>query len=111
MERVLRIYRRPDGREPVREWLEAMKDTKTRSRIEQRLDRITLGNLGDHKAVGGGVSELRLHFGPGFRVYFGEDGRELVVLLCGGDKASQPRDIALAQEYWQEFLTSKEETS
>ena len=65
---------------------------------------LTLGNLGDHKFVGRGVWEARFQFGPGYRLYFGKVGRNLVLLLCGGDKDTQRRDIGRAQEYWAGFL-------
>jgi len=61
---------------------------------------VELGNLGDVGPVGGGVSELRFHFGPGYRIYFGQEGTQIIVLLLGGDKGSQTKDIRLAQEYW-----------
>lgn len=71
--------------------------------IRQRIARIRLGNLGDARSVGEGVQELRIHFGPGYRVYFGRDGDAVVILLCGGDKGSQDRDVARAHEYWREY--------
>ena len=71
----------------------------------KRLLRLEQGNYGDFKPVGEGVNELRFFFGAGFRVYFAEDGDTLVVLLCGGDKDSQSRDIQQAQAYWQEYQT------
>lgn len=71
-----------------------------------RLARVRQGNLGDCKSVGEGVSELRVDYGPGYRVYFGQKGRTLVVLLCGGDKRTQDRDIPLAKQYWREFKAS-----
>ena len=74
-----------------------------RKRILARLARLAQGNLGDCAPVGEGVSELRLFFGPGYRVYFGEQGNDLVVLLCGGDKDTQGQDIALAKDYWKEY--------
>ena len=64
-------------------------------------------NPGDCKPVGEGVSELRVDYGPGYRVYFGQKGRTLVVLLCGGDKRTQDRDIRLAKQYWREFKASE----
>lgn len=79
-------------------WLSGLKDAKTRARIVARIERIRLSShLGDCKAVGEGVSELRFDFGPGYRVYFCERGAEVVILLGGGDKGSQSRDIRAAQ--------------
>jgi putative addiction module killer protein len=69
-----------------------------------RLNRIRLGNFGDCKSVGAGISELRIPHGPGYRVYFGRRGKTVVILLYGGDKRTQSRDIALAQTYWDEYL-------
>ena len=75
------------------EWLTALGDVQARARIAKRIDRIAPGNLGDAKPVGDGVSELRFTFGPGYRVYFTMWGAVVVILLCGGDKGSQRRDI------------------
>lgn len=99
------IYCEPGGNEPFTEWLNRLRDPVTRRRILQRLLRVESGHYGDFKAVGDGVNELRFFLGAGYRVYFGEDGDKLVVLLCGGDKDSQSRDIQQAQRYWQEYLT------
>ena len=79
------------------EWLEDLRDVKGRAVIARRIQRLTLGNFGDQKSVGGGVFELRIDFGPGYRVYFTRRGFQLVILLCGGDKSSQTRDIAAAK--------------
>lgn len=79
------------------EWLRKLRDRKGRARVLARLESAQLGNLGDVKAVGGGVREMRVHAGPGYRVYFSQRGRVLLLLLCGGDKSSQTRDIAQAQ--------------
>ena len=92
-----------NGRIPFNEWYLAIADTKTRAVISSRLTRMRGGNLGDHKAVGGGVFELRIGFGPGFRVYFGRRGQQVIVLLGGGDKRSQARDIKTAQELWRRY--------
>jgi putative addiction module killer protein len=72
-----------------------------------RLNRIRLGNFGDCKSVGGGIEELRIDFGPGYRIYYGRQGSFVVVLLCGGDKRTRARDILTAQKYWKEYLGAK----
>ena len=96
-------YVTTEDRCPFDEWLDGLKDNKAIAQIQKRLIRVELGNLGDYKSVGGGVSELRIHYGSGFRVYFGQQGNELVILLCGDDKSSQDKDIKLAQEYWTDY--------
>ena len=99
----LRFHRTQNGREPFTEWFESIRDQKTRFRIRGRLDRLEAGNFGDCRSVGDGVFELRLDFGPGYRIYFGEVDKTIVLLLCGGDKSSQTRDIARAKTYWTEY--------
>ena len=79
-------------------WLEGLRDSVARVRIATRIRRMELGNFGDIKPVGEGVSELRITYGPGYRLYFVQQGREVVILLCGGDKSSQRRDIAAAKQ-------------
>lgn len=88
------------------EWLQRQ-TSETRARIQTRIDRVELGNFGDHKRVGNGVSELRINFGPGYRVYYGADGEELVILLAGGTKKRQARDIAAAQACWRAYQQEK----
>ena len=78
------------------QWLDGLRDIKTRARIQARLDRMAEGNPGDLKPVGEGVSELRIDFGPGYRVYFKSRGQELIFLLAGGDKNTQSNDIKAA---------------
>jgi putative addiction module killer protein len=78
-------------------WLSKLKDRRAVARILVRIDRLTLGNPGDVKSVGVGVSELKIDYGPGYRVYFAQRGQQLVLLLCGGDKSTQGRDINTAQ--------------
>jgi len=90
------------GDKPFKDWLENLRDVQGRARIRVRLDRVRLGNLGDHRSVGEGVFELRIPYGPGYRVYFGIEGQKLVLLLLGGDKSSQKRDISRAKDYWQD---------
>ncbi|MBO6541150.1 MAG: type II toxin-antitoxin system RelE/ParE family toxin [Rhizobiaceae bacterium] len=86
-----------------RKWFDGLRDVAARSRIAIRIRRLSLGNFGDVKPVGGGISELRVDYGPGYRVYFKQHGAELVVLLAGGDKKSQARDIAKANKLAQEL--------
>jgi putative addiction module killer protein len=97
------VYHDPEGKEPFTRWLNRLRDPATRRRILNRLLRLEQGHYGDYKPVGGGVNELRFFFGAGYRVYFAEDGDTIVILLCGGDKDSQRRDIQQAQAYWQEY--------
>jgi putative addiction module killer protein len=101
--RTVLIFRDRRGREPFTDWL-ARQDWALRSAVLKRLGRIADGLLGDHKAVGGGVFELRLSLGAGARVYFGQDGPKLVVILCAGNKRTQRRDIDRAKAYWREYL-------
>jgi putative addiction module killer protein len=92
-----------DGTVPFADWLAEL-DRTTRARIQARVFRFESGNLGDAKSVGGGVLEARLDFGPGWRLYFGIFRQSVVLLLVGGSKRTQPRDIACAQVYWHDFL-------
>jgi putative addiction module killer protein len=99
----IRRYITPDGRNPFAEWLNSLRDLSAVVKIEQRLDRVRLGNLGNSKSVGEGVCELKIDFGPGYRVYFGQFGSTIVLILCGGDKSTQQQDIRKAKEYWKEY--------
>ena len=99
----LRNYTTHSGKVPFREWLDSLKDTMGRARIRKRLDRLELGHYGDCNPVGEGVQELRLFFGPGYRVYFADHNDCIVLLLCGGDKNSQVEDIKKAKDFWKEF--------
>jgi putative addiction module killer protein len=96
-------YTKPDGEEPFTEWLAELRDRVTQKRILARLRRLQQGNFGDCKSVGDGVSELRMFFGAGYRVYFAETGDDVVLLLCGGDKSNQDNDIQQAKTYWKEY--------
>ena len=99
----IKTYVRPNGKSPFEDWISSLRDKSAKAKIFTRIDRMKLGNFGDCKSVGQGVFELRIHFGPGFRVYFGLVGSEVVLLLIGGDKTSQSKDVGLAQRYWKEF--------
>jgi putative addiction module killer protein len=85
-------------------WLARLRDSRAVARIASRIRRVALGNFGDVKSVGDGVGELRIDYGPGYRLYIARGGRDVVVLLCGGDKSTQDADIArakaLAEELW-----------
>jgi putative addiction module killer protein len=78
-------------------WMRRLKDRQARTRIAARLQRLAFGHFGDSRAIGNGISELRFHFGPGYRVYFVQRGDTIVILLCGGDKGSQARDMEKAK--------------
>lgn len=78
-------------------WLYSLRDLKAAARIQIRLDRLSMGNAGDVKPVGNGVSEMRIDYGPGYRVYFMQRGKFVIVLLCGGDKSTQSKDILQAK--------------
>jgi putative addiction module killer protein len=102
------IYANKKGREPFFEWFSSLKDRTTRARIRNRIARLELGHLGDCEAVGDGIFELRLFFGSGYRIYFAEY-ESATVLLCGGDKKTQSKDISKAKSYWKEFKEVKYE--
>ena len=102
----IEIYQTLEGKEPFTEWLESLRDGLGRAAIRARITRARLGNLGDHKSVGQGVIELRINLGPGYRAYLGLHGETTLVLLCGGDKGTQSKDIALAQDFWREWRRS-----
>lgn len=95
----VRRYRNENGSEIITEWLAGLKDIRARARIAARIDRLAVGNFGDCKAVRDGVSELRVDYGPGYRVYFGKVGKTIILLLCGGDKRTQDADIESAVAY------------
>jgi putative addiction module killer protein len=82
--------------EVYRDWINGLRDRTARARIQMRVDRLVHGNAGQHRALSGGVSELKIDFGPGYRVYYTERRGELIVLLAGGDKSTQQRDIRIA---------------
>lgn len=86
-------------------WVRRLKDRRAAARVQVRIDRLATGNPGDARSVGGGVLELRIDYGPGYRIYYLQEGQRLVVLLCGGDKSSQARDIEQARgiaKQWRE---------
>jgi putative addiction module killer protein len=99
------IYADDTGKEPFTDWLNKLRDPQTKRRIQTRLFRVESGNYGDCKSLKDGIFELRFTQGSGYRVYFGEDGEKIVVLLLGGDKSVQNQDIKQAKAYWKEYLS------
>ena len=103
VEQVLLEYVTAEGANPFRDWLHALRDVRARAKVRVRLNRVRLGNFGDAKSVGQGVWELRIPHGPAYRVYFARVENTIVLLLCGGEKATQRRDIDKARTYWQDY--------
>jgi putative addiction module killer protein len=103
MKLTVKEYLSAGGRSYFREWLNGL-ETQVKARIQARVFRFEMGNLGDHKSVGGGVWEARVMFGPGYRIYFGKEGLSIILLLLGGDKSSQAKDIQEARRLWSEYL-------
>ena len=100
--REIRVYETKDGRIPFGEWMDELEGSKVYAIILNRLDRVENGNLGDCHPLGEGVSELRIDFGPGYRIYFGQDG-SLIILLGGGTKRTQADDMKRAKRRWKEY--------
>jgi putative addiction module killer protein len=101
--RDIELYETEDGKVPYQKWFEELQDLKAKGQIDTRLARVRLGNLGDYDSVGDGVYELRFDIGPGYRLYFAQLGKMVILLLWGGDKSSQGADIKKAKEYWADY--------
>ncbi|MEH2372060.1 type II toxin-antitoxin system RelE/ParE family toxin [Nostoc sp.] len=101
--REIRNYLTVDGKNIFDEWLDSLRDRRAKAKIRARLDRVEDGNLGDCKSVGEGVFELRIDYGSGYRIYFGQEGIIIIILLCGGDKSTQKQDVDKVQEYWKDY--------
>jgi putative addiction module killer protein len=97
------IFETVDGTRPFDEWLDDLRDRRAATRIDARVTRLEAGNPGDYKWIGESVYELRIDYGPGYRIYFAFSGQQIVLLLCGGDKTTQQADIKTAIKYWKEF--------
>jgi len=96
-------YIASDGKNPYDQWFYSLRDINAQAKIISRLNRIADGNLGDYRSVGEGVCELKINYGLGYRIYFGQIGITIVLLICGGDKSTQDRDIRQAKEYWTNY--------
>lgn len=92
-----------DGKEPVTDWLQSIRDKQAQAKVRVRLKRLEAGIFGDCEPVGDGVLELREHLGAGYRVYFSRHGNSIVILLCGGTKKTQAADIRTAKEFWADW--------
>jgi putative addiction module killer protein len=99
----VRYYCAADGRVPIVEWRDRLRDPIARARIVSRLDRLAVGLRGDWRSLGGGIYELRIDHGPGYRVYYAQEGTCVILLLCGGDKRTQWKDIEIAHAYWKDY--------
>jgi putative addiction module killer protein len=100
----IRRYLTKAGRDVFGEWLAGLKDNRTRAKIVARIDRLSAGNFGDCKSLRGGLFELRIDWGPGYRIYYALDGQACVLLLCGGAKRKQPADIKRAAQYLKDYV-------
>ena len=107
--RDVRNYVTRQGTEPFTEWLRNLRDGVGRGRIRKRIANVRLGNFGKTRAVGEGVIELKDDYGPGYRIYCGQDGDIVVILLTGGDKGSQASDIEDAKKYWRDYHARKDD--
>jgi putative addiction module killer protein len=97
------IYETEQGKQPYVDWFNGVRDTKAQARLSTRITRLRQGNFGDSKPIGEGVIELRVDYGPGYRIYLGRDGDKLVILLSGSDKSDQKAAVKQAKEYWQDY--------
>jgi putative addiction module killer protein len=102
----IRVYQKSDGEAPYEEWIAGL-DSPVRARISARVARFEEGHFGDYKFLGDGVYEARIFIGPGYRIYFALHGGELLLLLTGGDKSTQSRDVRMAKEFFKAYLEVK----
>jgi len=102
MKLTINEYTDAQGKSPYARWLNGLRDARARAKIILQVDKMELGLFGDSEPIGEGLSELRIHYGPGYRVYYGKESNQVYLLLCGGDKSTQPKDIRNAKAYWQD---------
>jgi putative addiction module killer protein len=106
--KTVKLFCRVNGKEPFVDWLKSL-DKITKRIIENRVVRLLIGNYGDHKRINRDIFELRVATGPGYRVYFAEENNEIIILLCGGDKSTQSKDIEKATNYYNIYRSNKNE--
>ena len=100
-------YTDEQDRSPYAVWLASLRDVRAKARVIMQVDRMELGLFGDSEPVGEGLSELKIHYGPGYRVYYGKESQDTYLLLCGGNKSTQSKDIKRAKTYWREYKRRK----
>jgi putative addiction module killer protein len=101
------VYQTAEGIAPFEGWLLKLRDRQAKVHVLRRIQRVSLGNFGDHKGLGEGLAELRIDHGPGYRVYYTQDGTKIILLLCAGDKRTQTADIERAKEYMSDYERRK----
>lgn len=99
----IEYYVTANGKKPILEFLKSLKDKRAEARVRVKLDYLRLGHFGDCRFIADGVHELRIHFGPGYRIYFAMERNKIVLLLWGGKKATQNQDVAKALDYWNDY--------
>jgi putative addiction module killer protein len=102
MKNIINEYTDEQGKSLYAEWLGILRDKRAKAKVIMQVDRMELGLFGDSQPIGDGLSELRIHYGPGYRVYYGKEGQQVYLLLCGGDKSTQSQDIKQAKVCWQD---------
>ena len=102
MTNTINEYTDEQGKSPYAQWLNGLRDARAKAKIIMQVDKMELGLFGDVEPIGEGLSELRIHYGPGYRVYYGKEGNQVYLLLCGGDKSTQSKDIKKAKQYWKD---------
>ena len=100
MKLTINEYTDARGKSPYASWLNGLRDARAKAKIILQVDKMELGLFGDSEPIGEGLSELRIHYGPGYRVYYGKESNEVYLLLCGGDKSTQSKDIRNVKAYW-----------
>lgn len=103
-QKEIEFYITSEGKIPFNEWFESLKDKRGREEVARRLNRALQGNFGDHKILSEGLYEMRFTYGPAYRIYYTEKDKRIIVLLCAGDKSSQPEDIKRAKQYLEDYL-------
>lgn len=109
-QREVKYFEEESGEKPVENWLQSLLPNRKveYAKIVKQIDKAGLGNFGNHRFLGGSFGELKIDYGPGYRVYFGIDGKEIILLLHGGTKDGQQQDIITAQERWERYLQQKQ---